>query len=149
MRLHIAVLVTFGMLCASAYASQPYSKIFSSGFKAAVDQAMEQPTGAGRTRLLIAAMAKGTDDEVFFVFPLLFPLRVINGAQRAHVCVPEIQASLANGQAFVATSGAEAHKFPTTHSKKIRADTNNLIRCLDQYYANGQLRLPPSLSSSN
>jgi hypothetical protein len=132
-----------------AFAAKPYSQHFSASFKAAIDQAMAQTTGQGRTKLLIQALHNGTDDEVFYVLPLLVPAKVFRGAQAAHVCIPEVKASLENGEKFVATPAAEQHSFPSLHAKKIRSDTNNLIRCLDRYYHDGWLHLPPPAPSSN
>jgi hypothetical protein len=134
--------VTALLLSTVAYAARPYSEMFSASFKAAVDSAMRQPAPSRRTRLLLEAMRGGTDSEVFFVFPLLFPRGVVDGAQDAHVCVTEISSSIGNGKAYLASTPAEQSDFPRTHAKKIRSDTDQLIKCLDQYYANGQLRLP-------
>jgi hypothetical protein len=130
------------LLGTAAQATQPYSEQFSAKFKTAVDNAMSQPTADDRTKLLMEAMRRGTDSEVFFVFPLLFPRRVIDAAQNAHVCVAEISSSINNGKAYLAATPAEREDFPHTQAKKIRSDTDRLIMCLDQYYANGQLRLP-------
>ncbi|UJJ49787.1 MULTISPECIES: hypothetical protein [Rhodanobacter] len=135
------------LLCTAAQATQPYSEQFSAKFKAAVDNAMSQPTADGRTRLLTEAMRGGTDSEVFFVFPLLFPRRVIDAAQNTHVCVVEISSSINNGKAYLATAPAEQEDFPRAQAKKIRSDTDRLIMCLDQYYANGQLRIPSQSSN--
>jgi hypothetical protein len=135
------------LLSTAAQATQRYSEQFSAKFKAAVDNAMSQPTADGRTRLLKEAMRGGTDSEVFFVFPLLFPRRVIDAAQNAHVCVAEISSSINNGKAYLATAPAEQENFSHAQAKKIRSDTDHLIMCLDQYYANGQLRLPSQSSN--
>ena len=130
------------LLSTAAHAARPYSEMFSPTFKAAVDSAMSQPVADDRTRLLLGAMRGGTDSEVFFVFPLLFPRRIIDGAQNAHVCVAEISSSMDNGKDYLATAPAEQEDFPHVHAKKIRSDTVRLITCLDKYYANGQLRFP-------
>jgi hypothetical protein len=132
------------LLVPAAHAAPPYSEMFSSAFKASIDRAMREPGSHGRTSLLIKALRQGSDNEVFYVFPLLFPSRVIKGAQRAHVCVAEITASLANIKAYMASSSADRKEFPKVHAKGIRTDTENLIKCLDQYYADGQLHLPPA-----
>jgi len=130
------------LLSSFVYATPKYSELFSDAFKASVDAGMKQSTSNGRTNLLTMAMRQGTDSEVFFVFPLLFPREIIDGAQKAHVCVAEISASLSNIGAYLASTSAEQKNFPQAHAGKIRSDTDHLIVCLDQYYANGQLRFP-------
>jgi len=147
MRTYMLPLVAALLVGAAAHATAPYSEMFSASFKAAVDSAMSQSTSGDRTRLLLEAMRGGTDREVFFVFPLLFPPTVIDGAQSAHVCVPEISASMSNVKAYLATAPDEQDDFPLTHAKKVRSDTDHLVMCLDQYYANGQLRLPAPQSN--
>lgn len=145
----IAVFTLATLFTTIACASKPYSQFFSASFKAAIDQAMAQTTGQGRTKLLIHALHDGTDDEVFYVLPLLVPAKIFRGAQAAHVCIPEVKASLENGEQFVATPAAEQHNFPSLHAKKVRSDTINLIKCLDQYYYDGWLHFPPPPSSNN
>lgn len=147
MRTFVLFFVAALLLSNATQATQPYSEQFSAKFKAAIDNAMSQPTADGRTRLLTEAMRGGTDNEVFFVFPLLFPRRVIDAAQNAHVCAAEISSSINNGKAYLAAAPAEREDFPHAQAKKIRSDTDHLITCLDQYYANGQLQLPSQSSN--
>jgi len=147
MRKYVLSFAAALLLSTAADAARPYSEMFSASFKAAVDSAMSQPTPEGRTKLLLEAMRDGTDSEVFFVFPLLFPRRVVDSAQNAHVCVDEISSLISNDKAYLASTAAEQSDFPHTHAKKIRSDTDQLIKCLDQYYANGQLRLPSPQSN--
>lgn len=116
--------------------------IFSDGFKASVNASMNQPDKERRTRFLVEAMHHGTDTEVFHVFPVLFPVDMLNAAQKAQVCTAEINASLGNVSAYTASTEAKKQTFPTSHAMKIRPDTDRLIVCLDQYYANGQLNFP-------
>jgi hypothetical protein len=132
-----------------ALAADSYSDIFSHSFKASVDAAMQLPTQEARSKALVEAMALGTDEEVFFVFPLLFPLPVLNSAKDAGVCLKEIEASLGNGKLYVAASAAEQASFPETHAVKIRSDTGRLIRCLHKYYKNGQLSFPAQQSNNS
>jgi hypothetical protein len=123
--------------------------IFSDGFKASVNASMNQPDKEQRTRFLVEAMRHGTDSEVFHVFPVLFSADVLNAAQKAQVCTAEIRASLGNVSAFMASTEAGRQAFPQSHAAKIRSDTNRLIVCLDQYYANGKLTLPSKPSGSS
>ena len=123
--------------------------IFSDGFKASVNASMNQPDGKRRTRLLVEAMQHGTDLEVFHVFPILFPAAVLDAAQKAQVCTAEIGASLGNVGAFTTSPEAGRQTFVASHAAKIRSDTDRLIACLDQYYANGRLKLPGKPSESS
>lgn len=123
--------------------------IFSDGFKASVNASMNQPDKEQRTRFLVEAMHHGTDSEVFHVFPVLFPVDVLNAAQKAQICTAEIRASLGNVSAFTASTQAGRQTFPQSHAAKIRSDTDRLIVCLDRYYANGKLNLPPKPSDSS
>ena len=147
MRSFFLLLLAALLPCTAVKAAQPYSEQFSAKFKAAVDNAMSQSTADGRTKLLMEALRGGTDNEVFFVFPLLFPRRVIDAAQDAHVCLAEISSSIDNGKAYLATAPAERENFPHVQAEKIRSDTNHLIICIDQYYENGQLRIPSQSSN--
>ena len=122
--------------------------IFSDGFKASVNASMAQPDRGKHTRFLIEALRHGTDIEVFHVFPVLFPLGVLDAAQRAQVCTAEIHASIANESAYTSSSGIARQSFAQSHAAKIRADTNRLIVCMDRYYTNGKLTFPSKPSAS-
>jgi hypothetical protein len=122
--------------------------IFSDGFKASVNASMAQPDREKHTRFLMEALRHGTDSEVFHVFPVLFPLTVLGAAKKAQVCTAEIQASISNVSGFTASPAVGRQAFVQSHATKIRADTNHLITCIDQYYANGKLTFPtPSVGS--
>jgi hypothetical protein len=129
--------------CISPLAQGKNSVTFSAAFKTAVNKAMQQPDGKERTKLLILAMHNGTDEEVFFVFPLLFKPAILKAAESAHVCSSEINASMDNANAFISSTQSGRESFAEKHARKIRIDTNRLITCLDQHYANGYLRFPP------
>jgi len=128
--------------CLGAQAQEKNSVTFSASFRSAVNKAMQQPDGKKRTKLLIRAMHNGSDEEVFFVFPLLFKPAILKAAERAHVCTSEINASMGNANAFISSAQSERERFAEKHARKIRADTNRLITCLDQYYADGYLHFP-------
>lgn len=129
-------------------AENPSLPSFSTQFKVAVDAAMDQQTSEGRTKALIAAMHNGTDEEVFSVLPLLFTPPILAGATKAGVCSAEIQASAGNVKTYLDTPEAKQSEFVTTNSEKIRADTDNLIRCICQYYHNGKLYFPGTPSET-
>jgi hypothetical protein len=119
-----------------------YSAMFSVDFKASVDAAMAQPTKDKRVPQLLNALRNGTDKEVFFVMPLLFPRPVLDGAKNAGVCITEIDASLATVSAYVDAPRTEQDVFPETHSAKVRRDSDNLVLCLHRFYQDGNLRFP-------
>jgi len=136
------VITAFCCLPFFGNAAENLSPIFSKQFKTAVDAAMSQQTSESRTKALIAAMHSGTDEEVFSVLPLLFTPPILAGATKAGVCSAEIQASAGNVKVYLNTPAAEQPEFITANSKKIRADTDNLIRCICQYYRDGKLYFP-------
>lgn len=88
-------------------------------------------------------MHEGTDEEVFSVLPLLFTLPTLAGATHANICSAEVHAPAEIVKAYLNTPEAKRRKFIADHSKQIRSDTDRLIRCIGQYYWNGQLHFPP------
>jgi hypothetical protein len=119
---------------------------FSRSFKSSIDRAMSKSSGTDHGAALMAAMAAGSNKEVFFVFPLLFPSQILDAADKAGVCKKELDASIENLEAYQAS--AEPDSFPDAQSKKIRSDTTNLIQCLMPYYSNGQLAFPQATATS-
>ncbi len=116
------------------------SSPFSESFKASIDNAMSKSNGQERADSITGALNGGTNKEVFFVFPLLFPSNIINAAEKAGVCKEELDASIENLEAY--QSSSDPGSFPDSQSKKIRSDTTHLIQCLMPYYSHGQLAFP-------
>ncbi|WP_158881238.1 hypothetical protein [Rhodanobacter sp. L36] len=136
----VLTLVLFIATGLSAAAQQSPGSPFSQKFKSSIDNAMRNQHSGARTSALISAMSQATNQEVFFVLPLLFPANMLNAATNASVCTNEISASTDNLAAFQASTNPKS--FPDEKAAKIRADTDKLIRCLGKYYNNGQLRFP-------
>jgi hypothetical protein len=128
--------------------AQVYSDKFSPEFRAEVDRAMEAQTGDERSRRLVQALRNGSDSEVFFVFPLLFSADVLSAVNAAGLCKAEVTASLANLAAYLESPAAEQANYPARHATGIRADTDRTVRCISQYYENGQLKIPSKPSDA-
>jgi hypothetical protein len=126
-----------------------YSDMFSASFKSSIDAAMAQPDKDQRVQQLSEAMRQGTDREVFFVMPLLFPESVLLSAKQAGVCTDEIEASMGNVGAYMSSSEAQQAAFPEAHATRIRSDTDRLMRCLHQFYETGNLRFPSEQSNNS
>jgi hypothetical protein len=120
-----------------------YTDRFSSQFRAAIDAAMEQQSLSGRRDMLLQAMHQAKDEEVFFIIPLLFQPPTFDKAKEAGVCVKEINDSLNDVQAYLATPAQEQSTFPAAKSAQIRAHMDALIPCICQYYKDGVLAFPP------
>ena len=141
---HASKIVAISLLAFTAQAAD----VPSEAFKASIDAAMAANDGSTRARLLVDALDKGSDKEVFFIFPALFPAQVLDGATRSGVCTRELAASLELISTF--QSGDENPEvFAKEHSSQIRAATDNVITCLHQYYKDGQLTFPGGQSNKS
>lgn len=133
----------------TAVAADLYSDHFSAAFRASVDAAMAQPDKEQRTKQLIDGIRRGTDKEVFFVMPMLFPTAILNRARDAGVCTAEIAAFRGTAEAYLSATEAERIDFAEVHTSTIRAATEGLIVCLHQFYENGELRFPSKRSNDS
>ena len=110
---------------------------------------MAQPDREQRVSQLLDAIRKGTDREVFFVMPLLFPAPVLKAAKDAGACTEEINAFRNTADEYSSATEAERNAFPEVHAPAIRVSTEGLITCLHQYYENGHLAFPSKRSNNS
>lgn len=119
-----------------------YSDTFSASFRSSIDAAMALQDKDQRAARLNEALRLGTDKEVFFVMPLLFPESVLTSAKQAGVCTSEIAASMGNLDAYLRLPEEKQRSFPEQNAARIRSDTEHLVSCLHQFYEDGKLRFP-------
>ena len=145
---HAWMIAAVALSSSIAQAAKDPPAIPSQTFKDSVTAALSENDGTRRAALLMEALHRASDKEVFFVFPVLFPHEVLDGAAKSGVCTPELSASLGLIQAYMKGS-VDRETFAKERASEIRPATDNLIVCLHRYYKDGQLRLPGQQSNNS
>jgi hypothetical protein len=141
--------LTFLLILSPCFASKAESSgPFSESFKISIDAAMNEHDLKVREAKLLQALRSGTDEEVLYLIPLLFPPELLNWVRANDICAQQTDDILQHVKAFIDTSPDTQDSFVATHSTQVRTDVAGMIRCMTEQSDNSSTSRTQSNNSS-